>query len=115
MPSLNRTQDACVRCDTGELLDFAEAPGRNTGGVCTRNLMAAAGRRVMSEIALDVRAEQRMVDLHAFIDDADDYVDATACPVPGALDPKPIERGAEAALADRLNHHDLLLRRARHS
>src|SRR6187402_1848233 len=47
-----------------------------------------------------------MVDLHAFIDDADDDVGATACPLPGALDPEPIERCPEAALADRWNRHD---------
>ena len=53
------------------------------------------------EILLDVRTEQRMIDLHAFIDDADDDVGAAARPGPRALDPEPLESSTEAALVGR--------------
>ena len=101
-------QDARIGRDAGKAFDFAEAPGRDAGGVGAGDLVAAARCRVVSEIPLDVRTEQRMVDLHAFIDDADDDVGATARPVPGALDPEPIEGGAEAALVGRRNRHELI-------
>jgi hypothetical protein len=54
---------------------------------------------------MDVRAEQRVVDLDAFIDDADDDVGATARPLPGALHPEPLEGGAKAAMFGRGIRH----------
>jgi hypothetical protein len=99
-------QDARIGRDAGKALDFAVAAGCNSGGVCAGDLVASTRCRVVSEIALDVGTEQRLVDLHAFIDDADVDVGATAGPVPGALNSEPIEGGAEAALVGRSNPHD---------
>ena len=103
-------QDATARRHARKSLHIAVPACSHAGGVCAGNFAGIRRQRVMRQIALDVWPQQRVIDLHAFVDDGNEDFGAAARARPGAFHAQPIEGGTEAARLGRRHRHVCPLR-----